>query len=112
MKKTIITMSLGLLCTTNIFAKDCKISSSPAQSINDIRGTDAVALSISHVYYDKNKKMQIKSYQDAYLDFYKKAKDYIKKDCKKYKMTKIYNFNINSMIDKNYYHFNATWDFN
>jgi len=112
MKRKIVLFGISLLCVTNIFAKDCKISSSPAKSIDDIRGTDTVALSISHIYYDKNKKMQLKSYKDAYIDFYTQAENYIKDNCQKANITKVYNFNVNSIIDKNYYHFNATWDFN
>lgn len=113
MKKKKILFSLLLITSVNLFANDtCKIVSSPAPSANDVRGTDTVAMSLSKVYYDKKKKMQIKSYSDAYLDFNKQVKEYIKKDCKKYKITINYNFKINSMIDENYYHFNAQWDFN
>jgi len=112
MKKQIVMLMLCTISGLSLNAKDCKIVSSPSQNINDIRGTDSVSLSISHVYYDENKKMQIKSYSDAYQDFRKQSLDYIKEDCKKYKMTKIYNFKVNSIIDKNYYHFNSSWDFN
>ena len=92
--------------------ENCKIISSPAPSIKDVRGSDSVALSLSKVYYDKNKKMQFRNYSDAYLDFCKQAKEYRKSDCKKYKITKNYNYTVNSVIDNNTYHFNAQWDFN
>ncbi len=115
MKKNIAILGLCLVVATSVFAKEevkCKISSSPAPSIEKIRGTDAVSQSISHIYYDKNKKLQVKSYSDAYQSFRKQALDYVKADCKKYNMTEIYNFKVNSFGDKDYYHFNSTWDYN
>lgn len=111
MKKVIVLLtSCALALSLN--AKDCKIISSPAMNENDVRGTDAVALSISRFYYDKNKKMQIKSYSDAFLEFNRKALKSIKDECKKYKLKSIYNYKIESMIEKNYYHFNAVYDYN
>ena len=90
---------------------DCNIISSAAKDLGELRGTDAVALSLSKAYYDDDKKMQIRSYSDAYLDFYKQATDYIQEDCEKYGFKVIYNFKVNHLVDENYYHFNATWDF-
>lgn len=111
MNNKIKLITAGLLLSTMLNANDCPIISSPAMKNSDVIGTDAVALSISQVYYDDNQKMQIKSYTDAFLDFHKKAMDYIKDECKKYKIKKVYNFQIHTNIDKNYYHFNATYDF-
>lgn len=111
MKNKFKLIGICLLLTLSLSANECKIISSPAMKDSDVIGTDAIALSISHIYYDKNKKMQLKSYSDAFLEFNKKAIDYIQKDCKKYKIKNIYNFQIHSIIDKNYYHFNATYDF-
>ncbi|MGB5868520.1 MAG: hypothetical protein WBG69_11670 [Arcobacteraceae bacterium] len=113
MKNKIVLVCLLILISVNVYGQEnCKIISSPAPSINDVRGSDSVAFSLSKVYYDKNKKMQFRTYSDAYIDFVKKAKEYIESDCKKYKITKNYNFTVNSMIDENTYHFNAQWDFN
>lgn len=111
MKRKIVFLGVSLLIASTIVAQDCKIISSPAKSIDDVRGTEAVALSLSQIYYE-NKKMKLRSYRDAYLDFYNQAVEYIQKGCKKNKITKIYNFNVNSIVDKDYYHFNATWDYN
>lgn len=110
MKKLLKIVGIGVLFSMSLGA-DCKIVSSPATNIKNVAGTDALALSISRVYFDKNKKIQIKSYSSAFIDFNKKAVDYIKKDCKKYKIKNIYNFRIQSNVDKDYYHFNATYDF-
>ena len=113
MKSKIVLVCLVIFGCVTVYAQEnCKIISSPASLINDVRGSDSVALSLSKVYYDKNKKMKFRKYSDAYLDFVKKAKNYIEADCKKYKITKNYNFTVNSMIDENTYHFNAQWDFN
>lgn len=111
MKKTFLLLIISSLCVLSLNAKTCQIISSPAMNNNDVIGTDAVAMSISKVYFDKNKKIKVKNYSSAFLEFNNKARDYIKKDCKKYKIKKIYNYKINSIIDKDYYHFNATYDF-
>ena len=102
-------LSCALALTVN--AQECKIISSPAMNYDDVRGTDAVAMSISKFYYDDNNKMQIKSYTDAFLEFNKKALEYINKDCKKYKLKSIYNYKIESMVQEKMYHFNATFDY-
>ena len=113
MKNIVISVSLLLSSITLIQAEEvCKIISSPAPSINDVRRTDAVAMSFSKAYYDENKKIQIRSYSNAYIDFFKQVQDYIKKDCKKYKITHNYNFTIHSIVDEHNFHFNAQWDFN
>lgn len=111
MKNKLKLVGISVLISLSLNANECQIISSPATKNTDVIGTDAVALSISHAYYDENKKMQIKSYSDAFLEFNKKAINYIKDECKKYKIKKIYNYQIHSIIDKNYYHFNATYDF-
>ena len=104
-------IGIGVLLSTALYAGECQIISSPAMEHGDVIGTDAVALSISKIYYDKNKKMKLKSYSDAFLEFNRKAIAYIESDCKKYKIKKIYNYQIHSNVDENYYHFNATYDF-
>lgn len=100
MKNKLKLVGIGVLLSLSLNANECQIISSPAIKNTDVIGTDAIALSISHAYYDENKKMQIKSYSDAFLEFNKKAINYIQSDCKKYKIRKIYNFQIHSIIDK------------
>ena len=111
MKNKLKLIGASILLSASLNANGCQIISSPAMKDGDVIGTNAVALSISHIYYDKNKKIQIKSYSDAFMEFNKKAINYINSECKKYKIKKIYNFQIHTIIDKNYYHFNATYDF-
>ena len=55
--------------------------------------------------------MHIKSYSDAFFEFHGKAVKYIEGQCEKYKINTIYNFQIHQLIEENYYHFNATYDF-
>jgi len=112
MKNKIIIIGISCAFALNLNAAECKIISSPAMDDKNVRGTDAVALSISRFYYDENKKMQLKSYSDAFLEFNGKALKYIKDECKKYKLKSIYNYKVNSIIEERTYHFNATYDFN
>lgn len=89
----------------------CSIISSPAQNTSTVAGVDTIAKTYSRVYYDKDSKLQIKSFHDAYIDFFKDATDYVQEQCKKYKVRHIYNFKVGSNVDKDYYYFYATYDF-
>ena len=111
MKKKIIFGAIALIYAIGLSAEECKIISSPAMNKQNVVGTDAVALSISRFYYDENKKMKIKSYSDAFLEFHNKAIKYIKGECVKYKIKNIYNFQTHQLLEENHYHFNATYDF-
>ncbi len=107
MKRSIVLLSLfGSL----LFAQ-CKIVSSPATNISDVAGVDAYAMSISKVYYDKQGKIQLKSYQDAYISFFNTVLKAIEDSCAKYGIRNIYNLKIDSKVDKNSYYFSATYDF-
>ncbi|MEA3370891.1 MAG: hypothetical protein U9Q40_06085 [Campylobacterota bacterium] len=102
--------ALAVLISASLSA-DCLIISSPATNLKLISGVDARAQSISKIYYDENGKMQIKGYADAYIQFFSETTKNIKADCKKYNISNIYNLKIESSTDKNYYYFNATYDF-
>jgi len=111
MKIKILLSGIALIYTMGLNATECQIISSPAMNKQDVVGTDAVALSISRFYYDENQKMQIKGYSDAFLEFNGKAIKYIEDQCKEYKIKTIYNYQVHQLIEENYYHFNATYDF-
>ncbi len=105
-KKTLLT----LLVVSSLFG-ECKIITSPAQNLNLVAGADAYAMSVSKFYYDKNGKIQIKAYQDAYIEFFNKILENIQESCKKHHIRNIYNLQIESNVDKDYYYFNALFDF-
>lgn len=92
-------------------AQTCKIISSPAPDSNKVDGVDAVAKSYAKITFDKNSKAHFKTYQKAYIEFFNEAMDYLEEQCKKYKIKTIYNFKIESNTDKDYYYFNAIYDF-
>ena len=91
MKKKFILLALVLGFTLNTYAADCVITSSPATNLNKVSGVDARAETISRFSYDENKKMQLKNYPSAYVEFFNNALKGIRADCKKYDITHIYN---------------------
>lgn len=99
-----------VLMAASLFG-DCRVISSPAQNLGLIAGVDGFAMTIPKFYYDAGGKMQMKGYQDAYIEFFKKASNYIQTSCKKYNIKNIYNFKIESNVDKDSYYFNALFDF-
>ncbi len=106
LKKTFI----ALLAATSLFG-ECRVISSPAQNLGLIAGVDGYAMTISRFYYDKDGKMQLKGYQDAYIEFFKNASKYIQTSCNKYNIKNIYNFKIESNVDKDNFYFSALFDF-
>lgn len=111
LKKTIFCL---LILSSTLFAqekKECKIFSSPAINFDKVFGTDILRLNISKVYYDKNKKLQVRSFTEAAEDFNRKAKEFIYDECKKYKIKMIYNYTITHSVDENYFNFIAQYDF-
>ena len=101
---------IPVLLATSLFG-ECRVISSPAQNLGLIAGVDGFAMTIPKFYYDANGKMQIKGYQDAYIEFFKSASKYIQTSCKKYNIKNIYNFKIESNVGKDSYFFNALFDF-
>ena len=110
MKTNLKLITLGIFMSAGLTA-DCLIISSPATDLKKIGGVDARAQAISKVYYDEKNKMQIKGYADAYVQFFTTTTKNIQADCKKYNISNIYNFKVESSTDENYYYFNATYDF-
>ncbi len=107
MKKLLLFLSVVL----TLSAQTCKIISSAAPDASFVDGVDAVAKSYAKITFDKNSKAHFKTYQKAYIEFFNEAMDYIEDQCKKYKIKTIYNFKIESNVDKDYYYFNAIYDF-
>jgi hypothetical protein len=115
MKNTILKTTLTLALTTVLANAECKIFTSPATDFSTLKGSETVALSISSIYYEKDKKgrkkMKIKLGKEALLDFDGKARTYIQDECKTNGWTKIYNFKIKSMGTKDWFDLYATYDY-
>ncbi len=108
-------ISLAILLSTLTAQANCKIFTSPATNFSKLKGSESIALSISGIYYEKNKqgkkKMKIKLGNEALLEFDKKARDYIQKECKTNGWTTIYNFQIKNMGKKDWFDLYATYDY-
>ncbi len=111
MTKKFILSGLLLVSVLNLNAADCSIISSPATNLDKVTGVDARAETISRFFYDENKKMKLKNYPDAYIEFFKNTLTGIKADCKKYNISHIYNLKVTSTLDDNYYYFSVTYDY-
>ena len=113
--KTIVKTTLALALTTLALNAECKIFTSPATDFSTLKGSDSLSLSISNIYYEKDKKgkkkMKFKSGSEAFLEFDGKAKAFIQGECAKYNLTIIYNYRIGSTIDEHRYNFYATYDY-
>jgi len=107
-KIIVLTLLLSSLITLNA---SCKIMSSPATNLEKVSGVDARAETISRFFYDENQKMTLKNYPAAYVEFFNNTLKSIRADCKKYNIDIIYNFNVTSTLDKNFYYFSATYDY-
>lgn len=112
---TLIKTTMILASTTLMSNAGCKIFTSPATKFSELKGSDSVALSISNIYYEKDKKgkkkMKFKSGSEALLEFDGKAREYIQGECKKYNLTTIYNYQIRSTVDEHRYNIYATYDY-
>ena len=112
---TILKTTLALALTTLALNAECKIFTSPATNFSELKGSDSVSLSISNIYYkkDKNgkKKMEFKLAQKAFMEFDTKAREYIQGMCAKNNLSTIYNYQIRTVGSKDWYNFYATYDY-
>lgn len=113
--KHIKQITLALILTSVAAQAECKIFSSPATNFSTLKGSESISLSISSIYYEKNKNgkkmMKIKLGKDALIEFDSKARDYIQEQCKSYGWKKVYNFQIKSMGTKDWFDMYATYDY-
>lgn len=113
--KPIKRITLALLAAAVTAQAECRILTSPATDFSTLKGSESIALSISTIYYkkDKNgkKKMEFKTGSEALLEFDRKAREYLQDECKKNHLKTIYNFQIKSMSNKDWYHLYATYDY-
>jgi hypothetical protein len=113
--KHIKTLVLAFVLTSVAAQAECKIFTSPATNFSTLKGSESISLSISQVYYEKNKKgkkkMKFKTGSEALLEFDRKAREYLQKECEKYKLSTIYNYQIRNMSDENWYNFYASYDY-
>ncbi|TLS70991.1 hypothetical protein FE246_08480 [Aliarcobacter thereius] len=121
MKKIISTLLLTTTLSTTLFA-DCEVLNfgEPNQNPIKLLGTNEVpkvvnynAYSVSKpiAYYDSKNKMQIKSFTDAYGEFFRYVRDSAIEDCKEGGYKEIANVDIKFQIDERYYYFAATLNY-
>jgi len=112
---TLIKTTMALALTTLLANAECKIFSSPATDFSKLKGSETVSLTISSIYYEKNKKgrkkMKIKLGNEAILEFNEKARNYLQEQCEKYKWTTIYNYQIKNVPNKDWFNLYVTYDY-
>ena len=113
--KQLKNIALTLLLTTGLSQAGCKIFTSSATNFSTLKGSETVALSISSIYYEKDKKgrkkMKIKLGKEALLEFDEKARNYIQEECSKNGWKTVYNYQIKSMGTKDWFDLYATYDY-
>lgn len=108
-------LTLVLLLSSITAQADCKIFTSPATDFATLKGSTSIALTISSIYYKKDdkgkKQMAFKDGQEAFLEFDRKAREYIQGECAKYNYSVIYNYHMQSTAEERRYNFYATYDY-
>ncbi|GEM_PF-3509929 len=112
---TLTKLTMAFATVTLMVQAECKIFTSPATDFSALKGSESIALSISSIYYKEDdkgkKKMEFKLAKDAVIEFDSKAREYLSGFCKDNNLTVIYNYQIKTVADKDWYNFYATYDY-
>ena len=121
MKKIISGFVLISLQSTNLFA-DCKVLNFGEANQKEFKlfGSEerlkvvdyqAYTSAKSIVYKDSENKFQVKSFPDAYNEFFNYAKESAIKECEINNYKGISNLDIKYQVDDKYYYFSATLNY-
>jgi hypothetical protein len=123
MKKLIIGTLLSVLISEQVFA-DCNIinfgSQTPTNKIKFFGSSEketgqvvdfqAIYSTKSRFYRDSENKLQLKSFNDAYGDFFNYVKETAMQECKDRNYQGIVNMDIKYFVDENSFFFTATYN--
>ncbi|WP_418179151.1 hypothetical protein ACNSOO_10145 [Aliarcobacter lanthieri] len=121
MNKIVSSILLIGSLSTSLFG-DCKVLNfgEPNQIQIKIFGSNEVLKVVDYqafssskliVYRDLENKFQVKSFSDAYNEFFNYVKENAIKECTSSKYKGISNMDIKYQIDDNYYYFSATLNY-
>ena len=124
MKKTILTALLSTLLSAQLFA-DCSVLNFGAPittqkvklfGLDEKENIKVVDYQVAYAtkgrfYRDENGKLQLKSFNDAYSEFFNYVKETAMEECNKNKYQSIVNLDIKYFIDENNYFFTATFNY-
>lgn len=124
MKKLIIRTLLAVLLSEQVFA-DCniinfgpeiqtnkiKLFSSSEKESGQVIDFQAIYSTKGRFYKDSENKLQLKTFNDAYGEFFSYLKDTAIEECEEKKYQGIVNMDVKYFVDENSFFFSATYNY-